>query len=47
MWINNSIVEKLIDKDSEIPEGFVKGRLKRPKKIDSLIQIVSKSTVDR
>ena len=42
MWINNKIIEKLISVDDEIPEGFEKGRLKRPKKIDQLKTVVSK-----
>lgn len=42
MWINNGIIEKLIDDSKSIPEGFVKGRKPKPKKIDSLKRIVSK-----
>lgn len=42
MWINNKIIEKLISVDDKIPEGFEKGRLKRPKKIDQLKTVVSK-----
>lgn len=41
MWINNGIIEKLI-KDNQIPEGFIKGRLKKKKKIDFLIKQISK-----
>ena len=41
MWVNNGKVEKLVKSDT-IPDGFSKGRLKKPKAIDSLIQIVSK-----
>ena len=41
MWVNNGKVEKLVKSDI-IPDGFSKGRLKKPKAIDSLIQIVSK-----
>lgn len=41
MWINNGKIEKQI-KDENIPEGFTKGRLKKIKKIDILIQKISK-----
>ena len=40
MWINNNTIEKSIKETDEIPEGFSKGRLKKPKKIDSLKQVV-------
>ena len=36
MWVNNGKVEKLVKSDT-IPDGFSKGRLKKPKVIDSLI----------
>lgn len=42
MWINNSIIEKIISSQDEIPYGFIKGRLKKPKKIDILILKISK-----
>lgn len=29
MWINNNIIEKYIDKNDDIPEGFLRGRLRR------------------
>lgn len=41
-WFNNSVTEILLKDSQPIPEGFVKGRLPKPKRIDSLIQIVSK-----
>lgn len=32
IWINNGIVNKLVKIDSDIPEGFVRGRLKNEKR---------------
>ena len=32
VWINNGITEQYIDKDSVIPDGYVRGRLKHNKK---------------
>lgn len=32
IWINNAIVNKLVKIDSDIPEGFVRGRLKNEKR---------------
>lgn len=36
MWINDGILEKNINPDDIIPEGFIKGRKPKPKKIDTL-----------
>lgn len=33
-WYNNGTVAKMIPKGQEIPEGFVRGRLKRNKKVE-------------
>lgn len=41
-WYNNSKIEILLKDSEPIPEGFVKGRLPKPKKIDILKQFVSK-----
>ena len=44
-WFNNSIKEIQISEDEPIPEGFVKGRLPKPKKIDSLVLKASKEVL--
>ena len=41
MWINDGIIEKHINSEI-IPDGFIKGRLKKQKKIDKLILNISK-----
>ena len=33
VWYNNSKLEKLIKPGEEIPLGFIKGRLPKPKKV--------------
>ena len=32
IWINNNVEEKFIPLDEEIPEGFIRGRLKNEKR---------------
>lgn len=41
-WYNNSIKEIQVKSSEPIPEGFVRGRLPKPKRIDTLKKIVSK-----
>lgn len=41
-WYNNGIKEIQISIDEKIPEGFVKGRLQKPKKVESIAKIISK-----
>ena len=41
-WYNNSEKEIQLNINEPIPEGFVRGRLPKPKKIDTLKSIVSK-----
>ena len=42
VWYNNSKLEKLIKRGEEIPLGFIKGRLPKPKKVDLLSDKISK-----
>lgn len=41
-WYNNSVKEIQLLDCEPIPDGYVRGRLPKPKKIDSLVLIVSK-----
>lgn len=44
-WYNDGIEEKLIKDNESIPDGFVRGRIPKHKKIDDLKLIVDKETL--
>ena len=43
MWINNTEIEKPIKDTDERPNGFSKGRLRKPKKIETLKETINKN----